>query len=192
MHDPNSPHQFEEDDLLDGELEPRLDLRELFRLHPRLLLAALLVGIVMLPLAALLDRLGVWVLDISGGAAADTSVVVGMAGVAVTDFWGGGLVTTLTRVRAAQVAVAWGIVRLVLLAVLFATVLDDPLVVLPIQLVLAVFAAYAGARVARKQAALRRQIERERAAEAARREQRADRDDAHQPVHTRETADIGS
>ncbi len=192
MHDPNSPHQYDEDDLLDGEPEPRLDLRELFRLHPRLLLAALLVGVVMLPLGALLARLGVWVLDISGGAASDTSVVVGMAGVAVTDFWGGGLVTTLTRVRAAQVAVAWGIIRLALLVVLFTSIVDDPIAVLPIQLVVAVFAAYAGARVARKQAALRRQIERERAIEAARREQRTDRDEARDPLGTRETADLGS
>ena len=192
MHDPNSPHQYDEDDLLDGEPEPRLDLRELFRLHPRLLLAALLVGVVMLPLGALLARLGVWVLDISGGAASDTSVVVGMAGVAVTDFWGGGLVTTLTRVRAAQVAVAWGIIRLALLVVLFTSIVDDPIAVLPIQLVVAVFAADAGARVARKQAALRRQIERERAIEAARREQRTDRDEARDPLGTRETADLGS
>ncbi len=137
-------------------------MRELFRLHPRLLLASLLVAVLMLPLGVFLAALGVWVLDISGGAATDTSIVVGMAGVLVTEFWGGGLVAALTRVRAPQVAVAWGIVRL---ALLLAVALAVPklLPFVPIQLALAVPAAYAGARVARKQAALRRQIERERA-----------------------------
>jgi len=43
-----------------------------------------------------------------------------------------------------------------------ALVLTRTAPVAPVQLLLAVFAAYAGARVARKQAALRRQIQRER------------------------------
>jgi hypothetical protein len=140
-----------------------LDLRELFRLHPRLLLAAGLVALFMLPVGGFLAALGVKVLDLSGGAAKDTSIVVGMAGVLVTEFWGGGLVATLTKVRAAQVAVAWGIVRLALL-LLVALVAPGLWPVVPIQLALAIPAAYAGARVARKQAALRRQIEHERGA----------------------------
>lgn len=147
------------DDTLD-EAAP-LDMRELFRLHPRLLLAAGLVALFMLPVGGFLAALGVWVLDVSGGAAKDTSIVVGMAGVLVTEFWGGGLVATLTKVRAAQVAVAWGIARLVLL-VLVALVAPGLWPVVPIQFALAIPAAYAGARVARKQAALRRQIELER------------------------------
>ena len=154
-----------EDQLLDddpGESAP-LDLRELFRLHPRLLLAAGLVALFMLPVGGFLAALGVKVLDVSGGAATDTSIVVGMAGVLVTEFWGGGLVATLTKVRAAQVAVAWGVVRLVLL-LLVALVAPGLWPVVPIQLALAIPAAYAGARVARKQAALRRQIEHERGA----------------------------
>jgi hypothetical protein len=154
-----------EDQLLDedlGESAP-LDVRELLRLHPRLLLAAGLVALFMLPVGGFLAALGVKVLDLSGGAARDTSIVVGMAGVLVTEFWGGGLVATLTKVRAAQVAVAWGLVRAVVL-VLVALVAPGLWPVVPIQLALAVPAAYAGARVARKQAALRRQIEHERGA----------------------------
>lgn len=158
------PHTLEEHLLDDdqGESAP-LDLRELFRLHPRLLLAAGLVALFMLPVGGFLAALGVKVLDLSGGAATDTSIVVGMAGVLVTEFWGGGLVATLTKVRAVQVAVAWGVVRLALL-LLLALVVPALWPVVPIQLVLAVPAAYAGARVARKQAALRRQIEHERGA----------------------------
>lgn len=158
MHDTH-PEDLLEDDVVD-ESAP-LDVRELFRLHPRLLLAAGLVALFMLPVGGFLAALGVWVLDISGGAAKDTSIVVGMAGVLVTEFWGGGLVATLTKVRAVQVAVAWGIARTVLL-VLVALVAPGLWPVVPIQLALAIPAAYAGARVARKQAALRRQIERER------------------------------
>lgn len=159
------PDTLEHDKLRDddrGESAPR-DLRELVRLHPRLLLASGLVALVMLPVGAFLAALGVWVLDVSGGAAKDTSIVVGIAGVLVTEFWGGGLVATLTKVRAAQVAGAWGIVRLVAL-VLVALVAPGLWPVVPIQLALAIPAAYAGARIARKQASLRRQIQLERGA----------------------------
>lgn len=138
-----------------------LDLRSLLQLHPRLLLAAGIVSLLMVPVGIFLAALGVWVLDVSGGAARDTSIVVGIAGYVVSDFWGGGIVATLTRVRAPQVAVAWGLVRLVLL-VLVAVAAPSLAPMLPVQLMLAVPAAWAGARVARKQASLRRQIEAER------------------------------
>jgi hypothetical protein len=149
-------------DEIDEQLEP-IDLRALFRLHPRLLLAAMIVAVLMVPVGIFLAALGVWVLDISGGAARDTSIVVGLAGYLVSDFWGGGIVASLTRVRAPQVAVAWGLARLVVLA-LFALVAPSLLPVLPVQLALAIPAAWAGARVARKQAALRRQIRAEQEA----------------------------
>ena len=149
----------------DTELEERPPLRELVRLHPRLLLAACIVSVLMVPVGVFLAALGVWVLEVSGGAARDTGIVVGIAGFAVADFWGGGLVAALTRARAVQVAVAWGIARLLVL-VLIALVAPRLAAVLPIQLALAVPAAWAGARVARKQAALRRQIQLEREAAA--------------------------
>jgi len=135
------------------------------RLHPRLLLASLLVALVMLPVGFLIAALGVFVLKVSGGAASDTSLVVAVAGFLVADFWGGGIVAALTRARAPQVAVAWAICRipLLLLIAVFATKMAPAI---PVQFVLAVPAAFAGARVSRKQAALRRQIraEQERAA----------------------------
>lgn len=173
-------HEDLHDDEFEDEPTGSIDLRELFRLHPKLLLAAGLVAMLMLPVGFFLAALGVWVLDVSGGAANDTSIVVSMAGVLVTEFWGGGMVAALTKARAPHVAVAWGIVRLVLL-LLVALVVPRLLPVVPVQLALAIPAAYAGARVARKQAALRRQIERERehlasvaAAAAAERRETAD------------------
>ncbi len=157
----DTPAEF--DDELDAP-QP-LDLHDLLRIHPRLLLAAALVSIVMVPVGLFLAALGVKVLDISGGAARDTSIVVGIAGYLVSDFWGGGIVVALTRVRANQVPVAWGIARAGVL-VLFVLAAPSLLAFAPIQLLLAIPASWAGARVARKQAALRRHIERERAAAA--------------------------
>ncbi len=154
------------DDLDDVEREP-FDLRELVQLHPRLLLAALIVAVLMVPVGSFIAALGVKVLDLSGGAAADTSVVVAIAGYLVSDFWGGGIVAALTRARALQVASEWTLARIPVLLV-FALLLTRTAPVAPVQLVLAAFAAYAGARVARKQAALRREIERERQREGQR------------------------
>jgi hypothetical protein len=151
---------MEEDSRTD---EARTPLRTHLRLHPRLLLAALLVTIVMVPVGLFLAALGVKVLDVSGGAARDTSIVVGLAGYLVSDFWGGAIVTTLTGGRPPQVAVAWGLARLAVLLVA-ALLVPALLGVLPVQLLLAVPAAWAGARTARKQAALRRHVEAERRA----------------------------
>ncbi len=152
----------------DEQLEPSLDLRALarVRVHPRLLLAAMLVSVGMTPLGIVLAALGVKVLDWSGGAAHDTSVVVGIAGYLVTDFWGGGLVTTLTRARPPQVAVAWAIARTAILLVAL-LITNAAFGVLVAQLALAIPAAWAGARTARKQAALRRHVEAERRAREA-------------------------
>lgn len=131
------------------------------RIHPRLILAASLVALLMVPVGIFLAALGVKVLDISGGAARDTSIVVGIAGYLVSDFWGGGIVAALTRVKALQVALVWGSVRFVLLLAA-ALVAPSLAILIPIQLGLAVPAAWAGARTARKQAALRLAITRER------------------------------
>lgn len=147
-----------------GERGPS-DLRAALRLHPRLLLASALVALVMVPVGIFVAALGVWILEVSGGAARDTSIVVAIAGYLVSDFWGGGLVSTLTRARAPQVAVAWALARLLGLAV-FVAVAPSLAPLAPVQLLLAVPAAYAGARVARKQASLRRQIVEERQAPA--------------------------
>lgn len=154
-------HPYDELDAPQEELAPSVDLRELLRLHPRLLMAAGLVTVLMFPVGLFLAALAIAVLEVSGGAARDTSIVVAMAGYVVADFWGGGIVAALTRARAPQVAAAWGLSRLVVL-VLLGLVAPKLAVVLPVQLLLAVPAAWAGARVARKQAALRRQVRAER------------------------------
>ena len=136
------------------------------RLHRKLVLAAFLIAFVMLPVGLFLSAVGIWLLQASGGAARDTSLVIAVAGFLVTDFWGGGIVAALTRARSAQVATAWGIARLVYLA-LIAIVATKLALLLPIQLVLAVPAAWAGARASRKQAQLRRQVEQQKREQAA-------------------------
>src|SRR5690606_5764425 len=103
------------------------------RPHPRAVLAALLVAIVMVPVGLFLAALGVWVLELSGGAARDTSIVVAVAAFAISDFWGGAIVATLTRARAPQVAVCWAIARLTVL-VLIALVATRMLPLVPVQL----------------------------------------------------------
>lgn len=138
-------------------------MRELLRMHPRLLLAAFLVGLLMVPAGVFLAALGVWVLQMAGGAARDTGLVIAIAGFAVSDFWGGGITTALTRVRAPQVAVAWLVARLPVFAVIALLAGSHAPLVL-VQVLLSLPAAWAGARVARKQAALRAQIRRESAA----------------------------
>jgi hypothetical protein len=160
MHDqtlPDAPH----DDDDERDLRPGFDLRELLQLHPRLLLASMILAVLMLPVGLILAAIGIGVLKVSGGAAHDTSIVVGIAGFVVADFWGGGIVAAITRARAPQVGVAWGIARLVVLGLL-ALVATGMAKFLPVQLVLSMPAAWAGARAARKQAALRRQIRAER------------------------------
>ena len=136
------------------------------RLHRKLVLAAFLIAFVMLPVGLFLSAVGIWLLQASGGAARDTSLVIAVAGFLVTDFWGGGIVAALTRARSAQVATAWGIARLVYLA-LIAIVATKLALLLPIQLVLAVPAAWAGARASRKQAQLRRQVEQQKREQVA-------------------------
>lgn len=132
------------------------------RPHPRVVLAALLVALGMLLVGMFLAAVGVKVLDLSGGAARDTSLVVAVAAFVVTDFWGGGIVTMLTRASTPQVTVAWTIARGVVL-VLIALVATRMLPLVPLQLAVAIPAAWAGSRVARKQLQLRRAIAAERA-----------------------------
>ena len=132
------------------------------RPHPRAVLAALLIAIVMLVVGLFLAAIGVKVLDLSGGAARDTSLVVAVAAFVVSDFWGGGLVTLLTRARTPQVTLVWTIARGIVL-LLVALVATRMLPLVPIQLALAAPAAWAGSRVAHKQLQLRHAIRSDRA-----------------------------
>lgn len=121
----------------------------------RLLVAAALVATGMLPVGMFLAALGVLVLKVSGGAANDTSLVIAVAAYLVTDFWGGGIVAALTKVDARRIAISWAITRGALLLAI-AIFLHDLAPLLPIQLGLAVPAAFFGARMSHKQASLRR------------------------------------
>lgn len=157
------------------------------RPHPRAVLAALLVAVAMLVIGLFLAALGVKVLDLSGGAARDTSIVVAIAAFVVSDFWGGGLVTMLTRTRPAQVALVWGIARTVIL-LLVALVATRMLVFVPLQLALAIPAAWAGSRVAHKQLQLRRAIAADRARDDARTSLPTTDDPADRPARERRVA----
>ncbi len=126
------------------------------RLHPKLLLAAALVAALMVPVQALLAAAGVLVLQVAGGAATDTSLVVTIAGIAVTDFWGGGIVYTLTRANRQSIVVAWAIARIPVL-VLVGLVSTNLAILAPITFVLGICAAWGGARVAQTQAQIRDQ-----------------------------------
>jgi hypothetical protein len=108
----------------------------------------------MIPVTIFVAALGVWVLEMSGGVARDTGITVAIAGAAVGDFWGGGLLAALTRAPARTTAAAWTFVRLIVL-VLAALLVPRLLPVLVVQVVLAAIASWAGARVIRKQMALR-------------------------------------
>jgi hypothetical protein len=139
--------------------------RRLPELPRRLVLAAFLVAFAMLPVGLIVSAIGIWVLSASGGAARDTSLVIAVAGFLVTDFWGGGILAALTKARSAQVTFAWGIARVVYL-VLIALVATRFALLVPVQLLLALPAAWAGARASRKQAQLREHVERQKAQHA--------------------------
>lgn len=125
------------------------------RIIPRLLIRAVPCVLAMSLVGLFLSVLGIFVLKVSGGAAHDTSLVVMVAAFAVSDFWGGGVLAALGRAGARETAIAWGVVRAV--ALLLAALAFPRLAVLvPVQLIIAVPAAFLGARVGARQAALRR------------------------------------
>ncbi|MEO6867686.1 MAG: hypothetical protein ABI200_06665, partial [Gaiellales bacterium] len=68
---PHPDTDLELDELDEEHLEQRepIDVRELFRLHPRLLLAAGLISVLMVPVGIFLAAVGIAVLELSGGAA---------------------------------------------------------------------------------------------------------------------------
>ncbi len=109
-----------------------------------------------------LAAIGVAVLQVSGGAARDTSIVVSIAAFAVTDLWGAGATWSLTRRQREHVVGAWISARLawcLLVGALFSGVW---LLVVG-QLVVAGPAAWAGVRLAMTQAQI---SDRERARSA--------------------------
>ena len=121
----------------------------------RLPLMSALICLALLPVALFLAGLGVVALQISGGAARDTSLVVVVAAVGVTDFWGGSIVWAANRLRDARdITIAWVVARGVLL-VLVALVADGFWPLVPVMLALAAPAAWLGVRVGTKQHALR-------------------------------------
>lgn len=123
-------------------------------LHPKVLLAAVLAAVAMVPVAVFLAAVGVLILQVAGGAATDTSTVVMVVAIAVTDFWGGGIVSALTRARRADVAVSWALARIPIL-IIAALISTRFAVLAPLLLVIAGGAAWIGARMAMVQARIR-------------------------------------
>lgn len=131
------------------------------RLHPKLLTASALVAVVMVPVQLFLSAVAVLVLKMAGGAATDTSLVVTVAAIAVTDFWGGGVVYTLTRTNPRSIVMAWGIARLPILIVI--GLLSRNLALLaPVIFSIGMLAAWGGVRMAAKQSALAQRAAHER------------------------------
>jgi hypothetical protein len=112
----------------------------------------------MVPVSVVLAAIGIFVLDLAGGAATDTSLVVTITAVLVTDFWAGGIIRALTRIPARDIAVVWGIARAIIL-VLAALLIHRLAIIAPLQLVLAVPVAYVGAIAAARQAQLKHSIQ---------------------------------
>lgn len=150
-------------DDIESPIAPQPLLRRLPELPRRLVLAAFIVALVMVPIGLFLSVIGIALLNAFGGAANDTSMVVVITAYVVTDFWGGGFLQALTKARSSQVTFAWGIARGVLL-VLIALAVTRYALLLPVQFLLALPAAWAGARASRKQAQLRAQVRLQRAA----------------------------
>ena len=142
------------------------------RLHPKLLLASALIATVMIPVQLFLSAVGVLVLKMAGGAATDTSLVVTVAAIAVSDFWGGGIVYMLTRAERRNIVMAWAIARVPIL-VLIGLFSRNLALLAPVTLALGILAAWAGSRMAESQAALAKRAadDRERQASRAARRQ---------------------
>ena len=123
-------------------------------LRRRLLACAALVSAAMLFVGVLLAAVGILLLEMSGGAARDTSLVILVVAYAITDFWGASVVAVLTRGRIQDVTAAWTIVRTVTL-VGFAVIAPQMYAIAAVMIVLAPAAAWAGARIGRAQAIMR-------------------------------------
>jgi hypothetical protein len=132
----------------------RLLRREVLGMPLRVPAVALLAAAAMLPVGLFLSGAGVLVLQVSGGAATDTSLVVMVAAFCVTDFWGGSLLHALTKRSSREVAVVWLCARAVVLLVVVLAA-HGFAVAAPVAFVLAAPAAWLGAQVGAKQAALR-------------------------------------
>ena len=136
----------------DGPIPGRFE--QLFHLNPRILIAALLCSVVMIPVGLVLSVLGVFVLKLAGGADTDTGLVVFVAAIAVSDFWGGGATWALTKAARRDVTISWGIARIPALVV-SALISTRLAIVAPIELLLALPAAWLGVSMAHTQSRLR-------------------------------------
>lgn len=122
--------------------------------NPRTLVKAFFIGVLMLIVGSFFAALAVKLLDLSGGAAHDTSLVVAIAAFAISDFWGAGILTMLTKLGSQQIVISWLLIRLLLL-LFIGLIAKDMLIFLPVQILLAGVAAWVGARVGQKQVELR-------------------------------------
>jgi hypothetical protein len=97
-----------------------------------------------------LSAIAVMALEVSGGAARDTSIVVCVAAVAITDFWAGGLMRAITKHPFKPNLVCWLVVRSMWF-LLAALVIPALVPVVGPQLALAALAFALGARFASAQ-----------------------------------------
>jgi hypothetical protein len=109
--------------------------------------AAIWLSFVFAAAGLLLVALAVLGLEWSGGAARDTSIVVAIAALAVTDFWAGGAMRAVTGLPLKPNLVCWMTARsawLILIAIIFPAFA----LVIPVQIALAAAAFVAGTRFA--------------------------------------------
>jgi hypothetical protein len=130
------------------------DANARLRTRPPLVIAFAYV-LAMLPIGLFITGLGLLVLKLAGGAAADTATVVMVLAFAATDLWGGWILEAATRLPADRIVPPWMAARVVVwlaLLLLFGSLIW----VLPVMFVLAVPAVYGGARASAAQARLAR------------------------------------
>lgn len=123
-------------------------------LAPRVFGYVVLISLALAFVGAFLATLGVFLLDLSGGAARDTSMVIVVAAFAVSDFWGGSLVAVRGDTSVQQVAIGYTVARAGLLVI--ATIAFPSLLPLTFaQLLLVAPTAGCGAAVGLRQLQLR-------------------------------------
>lgn len=135
------------------------DVQPRFRLHHKVFLLCMITAVLMVFVALLLAAVGIGLLKLTGGAAPDTSMVILVVASAISDFWGAGIVIMVTRARTIDVTASWAVVRTMLLLGLVVLVSPTAVGAAVVMVALVVPAAWLGAHVGQKQAALR---ERER------------------------------
>lgn len=110
-------------------------------------IAAIWLSLIFAAASLFLVAIAVLGLEWSGGAAKDTSLVVAIAALAVTDFWAGGAMRAVTGLSLRPNLLCWMIARSLWFA-LTAMVFPAFILVVPIQIAIAALAFVAGTKFA--------------------------------------------